>query len=764
MFRTRFLAGLSKWARTIIFAAACLAGLMTALIGSGHGLDNRLRALRYEYAPKATSGELVLVTIDSRSIKNLGVWPWPRSRNGELVRKLDQAGAKRIAFNLIFDLPAADPAQDRKFAEAMAGARAEIFLPVLVENRMSENEASYSLPPDTLRPYATLSNVWMLSDSDQTYRNGSLNVRIGGRTLPGMAQILAQTDYRDDGEFPVDFSYTPQMFQRIAYSDVLAGRYPADFFRGKTVLVGPDAFSMGDRITVPFQGQIASLYFFAAGAETLRAGRPILVGELPGLAIAICLIAACLTLRGPWRLALLGAALLSCAPLQFLVEMHSTLRIDMAAAILALGAALFTQVLLNLFKALLDRITKSAEAGLPNLAAMELLEQGDGVTVVVSLRNYVETTALLGYSAQGKLLNKIRDRLILAAGHERIYQIDNHSFAWRSTEDVSDVVGGIEGLEALFAQGVQVDQVTVDITLNAGLCDDMALPVDQALPKAAMAANNAAARGALWERYETEEDEVFWKLTILTEFEQALESSHIWVAYQPKYDLHSQSINAAEALIRWQHPERGFIRPDRFVRAVEEGGRVEKLTLYVLERAIADFAPLGQSVSVNISTRMLGKNRLEVPIRDFLERYGMAAERLTLEITESASITDDQGIAELETLRDMGVKISIDDYGTGQSTLSYLKRLPAAELKIDQSFVRQILTSRSDAVLINSTIKLAHELDMKVVAEGVEDAPTVNALAAMECDIIQGYHFGRPVPFADYLKQFGSKDGMRRVA
>jgi len=764
MFRTRFLAGLSKWARTIIFAAACLAGLMTALIGSGHGLDNRLRALRYEYVPKATSGELVLVTIDSRSIKNLGVWPWPRSRNGELVRKLDEAGAKRIAFNLIFDLPAADPVQDRKFAEAMSTARAEIFLPALVENRLNEQESSYSLPPDALRRYATLTNVWMLSDTDQTFRNGSLNVRIGGRTLPGLAQVLAQTDYRDEGEFPIDFAYQPQMFQRIAYSDVLAGRYPADFFRGKTVLVGPDAFSMGDRITVPFYGQISSLYFFAAGAETLRAGRPILLGELPGLAIAICLIAACLSLRSPWRLALLGVALLGCAPLQFLVEMHTTLRVDMAPAILALGAALFAQVLLNLFKALLDRITKSAEAGLPNLAAMELLEQADGVTVVVSLRNYVETTALLGYSAQGKLLNKIRDRLILAAGHERIYQIDHHSFAWRSTEDVSDVVGGIEGLEALFAQGVQVDQVTVDITLNAGLCDDVALSVEQALPKAAMAANNAAARGALWERYETEEDEVFWKLTILTEFEQALESSHIWVAYQPKYDLQSQSITAAEALIRWQHPERGFIRPDRFVRAVEDGGRVEKLTLYVLERAIADFAPLGQGVSVNISTRMLGKNRLEVPIRDFLERYGMPAERLTLEITESASITDDQGIAELEALRDLGVKISIDDYGTGQSTLSYLKRLPAAELKIDQSFVRQILTSRSDAVLINSTIKLAHELDMKVVAEGVEDAPTVNALAAMECDIIQGYHFGRPVPFADYLKQFGSKDSMRRVA
>lgn len=259
----------------------------------------------------------------------------------------------------------------------------------------------------------------------------------------------------------------------------------------------------------------------------------------------------------------------------------------------------------------------------------------------------------------------------------------------------------------------------------------------------------------LWERYETDDDEVFWKLSILNEFEQALKRGDVWVAYQPKLDLHAGAITGAEALIRWSHPERGFIRPDRFVRAIEDAGRIERLTLYVLERAIADFAPLGLSVAVNLSMRMLGKNRLEAPLRVLLDTYGMPADKLTLEITESANMADDQGIAELEALRALGVHISIDDYGTGQSTLSYLKRLPASELKIDQNFVRQVLTSRSDAVLINSTIKLAHELDMQVVAEGVEDQNVLDALARMECDIIQGYHIGRPMALEDFLRKLG---------
>jgi EAL domain-containing protein (putative c-di-GMP-specific phosphodiesterase class I) len=472
------------------------------------------------------------------------------------------------------------------------------------------------------------------------------------------------------------------------------------------------------------------------------------------LLLALLLVSGAMLLKSRPRFALLSLGLLSFAPLQIAIEHFSAIRIEAGAATIAMGAALIAQALLTLGQAMLDKITKSAEAGLPNFAAMELQEREPGVTIVVCLRNYVETTALLGFAAQGKLLNKIRDRLILAAGHNHIYQIDNHSFAWRSTEEVAEVVGSLEGLEALFAPGIQVEQITVDITLNAGFCDDVTLLVQDALPKAVMAATNAITRGVLWERYETDEDEMFWKLSILNEFEQALKQGDVWVAYQAKLDLHTNAISGAEALIRWIHPDRGFIRPDRFVRAIEDAGRIEKLTLYVLERAIADFAPLNLSIAVNLSMRMLGNNRLEAPLRRLLDIYKMPAERLTLEITESASMADDNGIAELEALRRLGIRISIDDYGTGQSTLSYLKRLPASELKIDQSFVRQVLTSRSDAVLINSTIKLAHELDMRVVAEGVEDQQVLDALAGMECDIIQGYHIGRPVAFAEFVKRF----------
>ena len=751
MFRLRLLASLTKSARGLVLVTACLIGIAVAFAGAGRDVDNLVREKRYQYFPKDVSGDLVVVAIDTPSVKALGAWPWPRSRHGELVRALDRAGANRIAFDIIFDLPAADPAQDRRFADALAKSKSDVYLAALLENRTNRKERHEALPTATLLPFANPVNIWFESDDDQFHRQILLNALVLDKEIPIISQALAGTSYSGEDSVQIDWSYWPTAIPRISYSDVLAGNFPKDFFKGKNVLVGPDAFGIGEQYSAPYHHKVAGLYLFAVAAETLIAGVPVEIGGWPPLMAALSIIAIAVLFKTSIRYPLLIATLLALAPAQIFIETVSTFRVDVGAAILAVMTALAIQIMLSLAQAMLDRITKSAEAGLPNLAAMVLNERSDGVTIVVCLRNYVETTALLGFAAQGSLLAKIRDRLILAAGHERIYQIDNHSFAWRSTEDVPEVVDSLEGLEALFAPGVHVDKLTVDITLNAGFCDENSLPISDAIPKAVMAATNAINRGILWERYETDEDEVFWKLSILNEFEQALGRGDVWVAYQPKLDLVANKITGAEALIRWIHPERGFIRPDRFVRAIEDAGRIEKLTLYVLERAIADFSRLGLSIAVNLSMRMLGKNRLEAPLRVLLETYNMPAEQLTLEITESASMTDDQGMAELEALRALGVNISIDDYGTGQSTLSYLKRLPATELKIDQSFVRQINSSRSDAVLINSTIKLAHELDMRVVAEGVEDQLVLEALAAMECDIIQGYHIGRPVPIEDFI-------------
>jgi EAL domain-containing protein (putative c-di-GMP-specific phosphodiesterase class I) len=238
---------------------------------------------------------------------------------------------------------------------------------------------------------------------------------------------------------------------------------------------------------------------------------------------------------------------------------------------------------------------------------------------------------------------------------------------------------------------------------------------------------------------------------------------HIWVAYQPKLAIASRQITAAEALVRWRHPTRGPVPPDAFIPALEENGRIADLTLFVLEQALVDrtaWAAMGVEldVAVNLSALLPADPAFVRRLETVLHRHAGAVPHLTLEVTESATMADpERAIAALERLAGMGLALSIDDYGTGLSTLSYLKRLPAREIKIDKGFVLGLESSRGDQAMVRSTIDLAHELGFKVVAEGVETAAALDMLATFGCDTAQGWHIGKPMHAADLAELCGAR-------
>jgi EAL domain-containing protein (putative c-di-GMP-specific phosphodiesterase class I) len=237
------------------------------------------------------------------------------------------------------------------------------------------------------------------------------------------------------------------------------------------------------------------------------------------------------------------------------------------------------------------------------------------------------------------------------------------------------------------------------------------------------------------------------------------------VAYQPKLDLKTRQIVGAEALARWTHPEKGPIAATEFIAAAEQNDRIGKLTDFVLEQAVSAAATINRKqgpfgIAVNLSARLLGDKGFALRLRAMLARNGLPAHLLTLELTETAELAGSgSGFDMLAALRDLGVNISIDDYGTGLSTLDYLKKIPASEIKIDQSFVKGMLDNRSDLVMVQSTIALAHSLERKVVAEGVEHQGVMDALVDMNCDVAQGYIIGRPMSLESLMKRLS---GSRR--
>ncbi|MFM8499794.1 MAG: EAL domain-containing protein [Chakrabartia sp.] len=234
----------------------------------------------------------------------------------------------------------------------------------------------------------------------------------------------------------------------------------------------------------------------------------------------------------------------------------------------------------------------------------------------------------------------------------------------------------------------------------------------------------------------------------------AIDHGEVWVGYQAKYDLVAGRVSGAEALARWSHPQRGSIAPDEFIPVAEISGRIDKLTYFVLDQALALAAKMGPDfdMAVNLSAQMFSRKDFPEKLALLLVRHKVAPQNLTLEITESAAAQSEADmLSTLTALAELGVAVSIDDYGTGYSTLEYLRKIQAQELKIDRSFVANMDRNRSDRLLVNATIKLAHSLGHSVVAEGVETKDTFNMLRRMGCDKAQGYYIARPVPQADFV-------------
>ena len=237
----------------------------------------------------------------------------------------------------------------------------------------------------------------------------------------------------------------------------------------------------------------------------------------------------------------------------------------------------------------------------------------------------------------------------------------------------------------------------------------------------------------------------------------ALERDELKLYYQPKVCLETGGLFGAEALIRWETEDKGFIRPDIFIPIAEQSGQIHSITRWVVNTALRQMQewpvykyPL--TVAVNISASVIRDTTFVDFIRNALSIWGTKPERLILEITESTLIEDmSSTILILEALKELGVGISIDDFGTGYSSMSYFKNIPANEVKVDQSFVFYMLENEMDQRIVNSVVELAHSSNLKVVAEGVENEATLNALSGMGCDIVQGYHLARPMPQKDCI-------------
>jgi EAL domain-containing protein (putative c-di-GMP-specific phosphodiesterase class I) len=399
---------------------------------------------------------------------------------------------------------------------------------------------------------------------------------------------------------------------------------------------------------------------------------------------------------------------------------------------------------------LTDRAT-----GLPNERA---LLGGDDLIVgpigVVQLLNYSGLAAVLTPVDLAQAIVRITERLRLASTDARIYRVrsDRLAFALSTEQPAEDLIAG---LRAILLDPIEVAGRKVDVSLVIGTAMDPT--VAERLSSAALAAEEAAHAGEFWRAGAGDRDAVERSVSLMSELDDSLAAGQVTVHYQPKLHLRSGQVRSAEALVRWNHPTRGFIPPDVFIPLAEQADRIVALTLHVLATVLIDVAnwrAAGHEVSaaINISAKLLSNAAFNAQVDLMLNAATIPTSMLIFEVTETAAMSDpESAVAALNHYRARGIAVSMDDYGTGRSTLTYLRNLPLNELKIDRSFVQHVRTRPSDAMLVKSTIDLAHQMGLTVVAEGVEDGETVEFLRSIDCDYVQGYHVSRPVPVGTFM-------------
>ncbi len=757
-------------------------------------LDDGLSAARFNALRRPVSGQIAVVEIDVPSLRAAGQWPWGRERFGRAVSNLEAAGARTVGFDVDFSA-SSNARSDDAFAKAIAAKPGTVILPTFVQpvndgqggTKMAENT-----PLKDLANEALIASVNIPVDDDGRVRHYRFGFGEGQTYRRSMGAEMAEAPGQRTRPFIIDYSVRARDIPRFSFEDIYEGRFDPVQVKGRNILIGATALELGDEFSTPQKSAMNGVYIHAIAFENLLTGRA-LSSPAPWL-IVIAALGLVLLLR-PTRpgatvaslarrhLAVAAAVMIT----PFAVQAFLPVSLPVAALLLAqaLCVAWATRVELERRAraivdareaALMHQALHDPETGLTNRRTLlaritEGSAEADGQAlsvVTLGIDRFPAMRGAVGYSLSNDIVRGIAARLS-GGGEDAVAHISTSVLGLVVRGDTEEEVKS--RIEALTAHDTAyvVGGHPVDAFLRFGvapLCAADSEP-ERLLEHASLALDQARREDVALVTFDAQtyaDPEI--NLALMSEMLNGLESGDLELFYQPKLSLAGDAVRGAEGLIRWKHPTRGFIRPDVFIAIAEETGAIRELTEWTLRRALQDGDALlagGHDLllSVNISGRLLTDNAF---CEALLATVAGRRHGLCLEITETAVISNPAAAAAaIADFRAAGLKISIDDYGVGLSSVSYLKMLDAHELKIDKSLVEAVCDSERDRLILKSTVDLAHGLGMVVVAEGVEERPLMEALRTLGCDIIQGYLISKPLPLSDFTR-FVAAWGEERLA
>lgn len=668
--------------------------------------------------------------------------------------------------HVFFDLPLAEGADeegDKAFAQAVAQAGSRVTMVLRANNDASQEIGTIAAPKTMVGSDTSFAaSIWYLNFNGYAVAAPPV-IEIGGKPYSAVASRHPGDQVPDKRIVP-DWLIDPHTIRQIDSGDILAGRVIPGALVGKTVFVTTTNPNLGTSVGYLGHGRVPSAMLDISAIEGMKQGPTIDIGPLPFLLLFALLIRLGRSVRQPWlKVAIyvgLGVSLL------VLPAILMTFRIVSGSGLAIV--AFMAYVPARLWQRWHRRVElTNGSSGLPNIDALAADGIPDGYDVVgATIGRYEKMLASLPRGLHGECARQIARRLSLASGDSKVYVTDNGHFIWLEEPRSSDSqVDHLEGLKALFSAPLMIDGHLLDTNIHFGLDRNAGNSPVSRIQSALASAEEALSKSKLYEEFGRQNlEQAPWELSLHARIDEGLRNGDIWLALQSKYDLRTDRILGAEALIRWNDPERGAIPPDAFILQAERAGRIEAITYWVFEKALEYSRHLTGirpqfNLSVNLSARMVDQPGLVPRISELAARYDFDCSLLTFEVTETFNMANREVARDnLAALRAMGFRLSIDDFGTGQASLAYLAEIPSDEIKLDRRFVQSITTDKRERLIVRSIIKLAHALGQEVVAEGVEDEATLEALRWMNCDVAQGYHIGRPIRFEELAALLGQPE------
>jgi diguanylate cyclase (GGDEF)-like protein len=773
-------AGLAKRG-SLLIAIAFAAIIVLASQGGLRSLDDALRDLRFSAQSRSATGGVVFVDIDQPSLASVGVWPWPRHIHADVLDELMRLGADDVVFDIDFSV-ASEPAEDERFAAALREAGGYAYLAAFQQQTRqgSSDTAAFNLPYEKFRQFAQPAAVNVSLDVGGLVRTYPFAMSIGGVDLPSVASLLSASTGPVGGGFDIDYSIDPKTVDRIAVSEVLAGRVPQERIAGKQVIVGASAVELRDYFVVPRFGILPGALLQALATETLKQHRALQpLPCLPGLlAIAgIAGLALMFRRRIPLPLALVGTIVASgiAEAAALLLQTRFALLADTAGFHFATATFVLTVLISELVKrgqqkrAADDRLRYLSchdplTGAVSRLRLTEIIGESAGrdiALIMIDLRRFRIINDSLGHS-QGDLLLKQVVMRLEGAHPDAVARLGGDSFAMLISGMPAERLGGFcnsvtEWISSPYelANGHQAIIAASAGATTSGISghdpEILLSHADMALSAAKQAPGNGVAL------FLPEMDDRLKQRTAMdAALRTGLAERQFSLAYQPQIDLRTGRLVGVEALARWRTAALGSVSPLLFVAAAEETGLIVELGRWALLTACRDATawPEDISVAVNVSPVQFELTDIVADVTAALSASGLPPSRLELEITEGTFVRNVEAVTRrLDALRGIGVRIALDDFGTGYSSLSYLGNLPVDKLKIDRSFISRLPGDAEAEAIVRAVVALARALGKTVIAEGIETASQAAMLEAIGCPLAQGYHFGRPVPALDIAMQ-----------